>query len=157
MTNGALLLMKGAEIDCCGQLATEEGPRNGRKLTQKVSLRCNRRLSLLVRTSLNPTWRATSPAEHSRWPASPDLRTKHRAHLPAPEQRQKTHGSVPTGGSSYWPGHTKSYLAATSAADLNLQIRNSAIYQMCSRPREWQWPSQGSSSPSSLLHTYVHF
>jgi hypothetical protein len=39
MTNGALLLlMKGAEIDCCGQLATEEGPRNGRKHTRAKGL-----------------------------------------------------------------------------------------------------------------------
>ena len=36
----------------------------------------------------------------------------------------------------------------------NLRIRNSAIYQMCSRPREWQWPSEGSSSPSALLHAF---
>lgn len=38
MTTGALLLMKGPEIDCCGQLATEEDPRNGRKLTQTKGL-----------------------------------------------------------------------------------------------------------------------
>ena len=36
----------------------------------------------------------------------------------------------------------------------NLRIRNSAIYQMCSRPREWQWPSEGSSSPIALLHAF---
>lgn len=92
MTIGALLLMKGAEIDCFGQLATEEGPRNGRKHTQKVS-------SPLTGGSLY--WsgpHSILPGGPPQLPSTPGGRPlqiyelyTHRTHLPAPEQRQKTH------------------------------------------------------------------